>query len=73
MIDSSTTHEGSAMRFRRKQSLLERAVTGSRRLTAGAAKPAKAAAKPGLVAAGVIAGLTAASSAVSSLRKSHDR
>jgi hypothetical protein len=61
------------MRLRRKQSPLRRAVTGSRHLTSAASKPAKAAARPGLMAAAAIAGLTAASSALSSLRKSHDR
>jgi len=61
------------MRLRRKQSPLMRAVTGSRHLTSAAAKPAKVAAKPGLVVAAAIAGLTAASSALSSLRKSHAR
>jgi len=50
-----------------------RAVTGSRHLTSAAAKPAKVAAKPGLMVAAAIAGLTAASSALSSLRKSHAR
>ena len=61
------------MLLRRKQSPLARALAGSRHLGAVSKGPVRAVARPGLLAAGAVAGLAAASSAVSTLRKSHGR
>jgi hypothetical protein len=59
------------MLLRRKQSPWSRALAGSRHLGTVAKGPARVVARPGLLAAGAVAGLAAASSAVSTLRKSH--